>query len=164
MEGVTDDTFLYNRHMRLSSPGFTPDALIPVRYTCDGINISPPLRWDEVPEDAQSFALVVKDVDAPGEWIHWLVCNIPVKSRLIPEGGPVPRGSREVRNDFGRQAYGGPCPNTGEHRYSFTLYALNVEHLPTRIRKENFIELCRQHAIDKVVLIARYRAGGPVSI
>ena len=119
--------------MRLTSAAFSDNAIIPMKHTCDDLDIPPPLHWEDVPEGTQSLALTLIDPDAPLSWIHWLVYNIPADAHRIPEGGPVPTGSIEVRNDFGKEAYGGPCPPSGEHRYYFTLYALDSKDLPIRI-------------------------------
>ena len=146
--------------MRLTSTAFFDKGTIPTKHTCDSLDVSPPLRWDEVQEGTKSFALTV--TEASTERIHWLVCNIPAEARFIPEGGPVPRSAREVPNDFGKQAYAGPCPRAGEHRYYFTLYALDTEHLPAGVKKHNFIQLCREHMIEKAELMGRYSAGGPI--
>ena len=148
--------------MRLISPAFVSEQMIPVKHTVDGLDISPPLLWDEVPEETKSFALALIDLDVPGGWKHWLVCNIRAHTRYLSQGGPVPRGAREIPNDFGKQAYGGPCPPTGEHRYAFTLYALDTQYLPSRIRRENFLELCCVHEIETVEVFCRYRTGGPL--
>ena len=146
--------------MRLTSAAFSDNDIIPMKHTCDDLGVSPPLHWEGVPEEAQSLALTVIDPDAPLSWIHWLVYNIPTDAHLILEGGPVPTGAIEVRNDFGKESYGGPCPPSGEHRYYFTLYALDSKDL--QMRKENFVELCKKHAIDKAELLGRYSRGGPM--
>ncbi len=143
--------------MRVTSPTFPAGGAIPMKHTCDGLDVSPALRWEEVPEGTKSFALTVTDPDAPMEWIHWLVCDLPPDVRMISEGGPVPTGAKEIRNDFGKEAYGGPCPPSGTHRYYFTLYALDTEHLLAR--KENFLELCKKHLIEKAELMGRYQRG-----
>jgi hypothetical protein len=60
--------------MRLASPAFADGEPIPARYTCDGDNVSPELRWFEVPGDSVRLALICKDSDAPGgTFTHWLV-------------------------------------------------------------------------------------------
>ena len=151
------DFAVYNGLVRVTSTAFLEGGTIPIKHTCDGIDLSPPLRWEDAPEGTKSFALAVTDPDAPMEWMHWLVCDIPADARLIPEGGPIPIGAKETRNDFGKEAYGGPCPPSGEHHYHFTLYALDTGHLLAR--KENFVELCRKHMIEKAELIGLYWRG-----
>ena len=115
----------------VSSGAFARDGQIPVVYTCDGANISPPLSWGPVPEGTSSIAILVSDPDAPGgTFIHWVAYNIPPGTREIAAGAPkntvLPAGSVQGANDFGRQAYGGPCPPPGKpHHYHFTVYALD---------------------------------------
>jgi Raf kinase inhibitor-like YbhB/YbcL family protein len=113
--------------MQLSSPAFAAGEVIPQKYTCDGNNISPPLEWNGVPENARSLVLIVDDPDAPrGTWSHWVVANIDPSTTSLPEGGPLPQQAREGRNDFRKHGYGGPCPPPGSaHRYFFHLYALD---------------------------------------
>ena len=116
--------------IRLWSPAFEQGGQIPRRHTCDGEDLSPPLRWDGVPEGAASLALVVDDPDAPrGTWVHWVLYDLEPTLDGLAEGVPgdevLPGGARQGRNDFRRVGYGGPCPPPdGAHRYVFTLHAL----------------------------------------
>src|SRR5215475_10613210 len=72
----------------LSSTAFADGEAIPMKYTCDGENASPPLRWDGPPQ-AQSFVLIVDDPDAPGgTFTHWMLYDIPGSQRELPEGSP----------------------------------------------------------------------------
>ncbi|RMF40138.1 MAG: YbhB/YbcL family Raf kinase inhibitor-like protein [Anaerolineae bacterium] len=116
--------------MRVWSEAFPDGGTIPVQYTCDGDDISPPLQWNDVPEGTRSFVLIADDPDAPsGRWVHWVVYDIPADLRAIPEAAPATLGVTGY-NDFRRTAYGGPCPPRGPaHRYFFTLYALDVDSL-----------------------------------
>ncbi|HEX2194570.1 MAG TPA: YbhB/YbcL family Raf kinase inhibitor-like protein [Candidatus Limnocylindria bacterium] len=108
--------------MRLTSPAFSDGKLIPADHTCDGKDASPPLAWDDVPEETQSFALLVTDSDAD-DFVHWLLTDIPADVRELPEGRGDEMGTPSS-NHFGRSGWGGPCPPSGQHRYVFTLYAL----------------------------------------
>lgn len=116
--------------MRLVSGAFEPGGAIPRYYTADGPNMSPPLKWGGVPEGTGSMVLLCNDPDAPrGDWVHWVVFNIPPDIRELPEGlshlGRLQNGAYQGLNDFGTTGYGGPSPPTGEHRYYFRLYALD---------------------------------------
>ena len=143
--------------MHLKSEDFTNNSRIPSRFTCDGENISPKLTWENVPVGTKSFAITVIDPDAPGgEFIHWLICDIPGNIRSI-DRGKVPPEAKEFMNDAGRPGYTGPCPpRSSTHRYIFTIYALDVENLAD-ISKENFREVVWIHALDKAVLVGLYQ-------
>jgi Raf kinase inhibitor-like YbhB/YbcL family protein len=121
--------------LRLESASFAHQGVIPVRYTCDGDDLSPALSWRDVPGGTRSLALVVDDPDAPDPaapqrtWVHWVLYDIPADATGIPEGATawdMPPGTRQGRNDWGRTGYGGPCPPIGSHRYFHKLYALDV--------------------------------------
>jgi hypothetical protein len=109
----------------VSSPAFAAGAAIPQRFTCDGDNRSPPLRWSGVPAGTVEAALVVDDPDAPrGTYVHWVVVGVDPASTELAEGSD-PAGARQVRNSAGKAAYTGPCPPGGPaHHYRFTVYAL----------------------------------------
>ena len=117
--------------MGISSPAFEYGGVIPVKYTCEGEDIAPELKWTDAPEGTVSFALIVDDPDAPsGTFTHWVVYNIPNAIIDFPEGVRVHTeqtdGAVTGKNDFGRTGYGGPCPPKGsKHRYNFTIYALD---------------------------------------
>ena len=112
----------------LRSDCFKDGERIPVRFTCDGIDISPHLAWFNVPLGTVELALEMHDPDAPvsGGWTHWIVFNISPDVTSI-EIDSVPEGSKQARNSFGRAPYGGPCPPSGTHGYIFTLYALDIQ-------------------------------------
>jgi Raf kinase inhibitor-like YbhB/YbcL family protein len=109
----------------ISSPAFTAGSPIPVRFTCDGDNLSPPLGWSGVPAGTVEVALVVDDPDAPrGTYIHWIVVGLDPATTKLAEA-TVPPGVRQVHNSAGKAAYTGPCPPGGPaHHYRFTIYAL----------------------------------------
>ncbi len=109
--------------MRLTSPAFGDGDPIPAQYTCDGEDLSPPLTWDDVPDGTAAFVLLAEDPDA-GDFVHWLLTDVPGDARELPEGEGDAIGM-PGRNGFGRTGWGGPCPPSGEHRYVFTLYALS---------------------------------------
>ena len=115
--------------LQLTSDAFKDGQPIPAQYTCDGADQTPALQWSDPPAGTKSFALVIDDPDAPsGTFRHWGVLDIPASSRSI---GGDQRADTEVRNDFGKPGYGGPCPPKGHgpHHYHFKLFALDVESL-----------------------------------
>jgi len=131
--------------LSLTSPAFTDGGAIPRKYSCDDENISPPLTWGPAPTDTATWVLIAEDIDAR-LWVHWLIVNLPADVLSLAEGasGHVPEGAVEGSTDFGPAVYGGPCPPSGEHRYSFTLYALGerlalgAEITATQIRASMF--------------------------
>jgi len=117
--------------LSLLSPVFQEGEDIPITYTCDGQDISPPLMWSEPSPETQSFALIMDDPDAPGGvFTHWLLFNLPTDNRELPEAVPthneLANGALQGTNGFGTIGYGGPCPPAGPaHHYRFTIYALD---------------------------------------
>jgi Raf kinase inhibitor-like YbhB/YbcL family protein len=140
--------------VKLWSDDFKNGEPIPDKCVYRKDNLSPHLAWNDVPEGTKSFALICNDPDAPvGDWIHWLVYNIPPDTRGIPSGGSVP-GLQE-QNDFSDKKWGGPAPPSGTHRYFFTLYALKVTNMQS-VTKRNFREMCEQHKIESTQTMGTY--------
>jgi Raf kinase inhibitor-like YbhB/YbcL family protein len=109
----------------LESSAFVHAQPIPSRHTCDGEDLSPPLRWANVPDGTRSLALLVDDPDAPsGVFTHWVAWGLDPDAGGLGEGEAAPA---EGRNDFGTGGFRGPCPppGHGRHRYVFRLYALD---------------------------------------
>jgi hypothetical protein len=117
--------------IHLTSSAFAEGQSIPIVYTCDGEDQSPPLAWSNLPTNTESLVLICDDPDAPmGTWVHWLVYNIPPDIKGLSAGIPNAEilhiGAQQGKNDFRRIGYGGPCPPRGNrHRYHFKLYALD---------------------------------------
>ncbi|MDJ0806139.1 MAG: YbhB/YbcL family Raf kinase inhibitor-like protein [Gammaproteobacteria bacterium] len=150
--------------LTLSSPAFAPYSPIDSRYTCEGEDVSPPLVWSGIPDDARSLALVLDDPDAPGSgWVHWLLYNLPPQLTGLPEAVnavELPERALEGLNDWRRTGYGGPCPPSGRHRYFFTLYALDCVlpdlGRPTKNRLERAMD---GHLLAKGELMGTYSRG-----
>ena len=107
---------------------FSDGAAIPIRYSCDGDNVSPALTWSGVPAGTASLALVVDDPDAPGgTYVHWVLFAVPPSVTSLAEGA-VAAGARQARNSAGHSRYDGPCPPRGKpHHYRFKVYALSEQ-------------------------------------
>ncbi|WP_221939071.1 YbhB/YbcL family Raf kinase inhibitor-like protein [Mycobacterium sp. KBS0706] len=149
--------------MHLTSPAFGNGDRIPERFSCDGLDQSPPLAWSEEPKGTHSFALFCDDPDAPGgTFHHWAVYDIPVSTHELSEGFPRTPTAGLVRqgvNDFGKVGYGGACPPRGHgpHHYHFKLMALDVGHLPVRGSHCRDIEAAaRTHALAEIDLVGIY--------
>ncbi len=109
-----------------------PFDSFPKKYTCDGMDISPPVEISGV-KGAKSLAIIMDDPDAPlGVFTHWVIWNIPANTTTIPEGIPAaseiskPIKAVQGKNDFGKIGYAGPCPPSGVHRYRVKVYALDT--------------------------------------
>jgi len=118
--------------MQLTSSAFKEGQPIPRQYTCDGVNISPPLEWSGVPKTAKTITIIADDPDAPsGTWVHWVVYDLPAENIGLVENLPATEnlkaGGFQGMNDFRKIGYGGPCPPSGTHRYFFKVYALDLE-------------------------------------
>lgn len=154
--------------IQITSDAFQNGEPIPRRHTCDGEDLSPPLRWTGVPEGTQSLVLIADDPDAPaGTWVHWVLFNIPPEMEGLPEGVPPTEtfddGRRHGTTDFRRPGYGGPCPPPGRpHRYFFRLYALDSRlDLPPGARRAQVDQAMAGHVLDQGELMGTYgRSGG----
>jgi Raf kinase inhibitor-like YbhB/YbcL family protein len=136
---------------------------MPKTYTCQGRDVSPPLAIAGVPAGAKSLALLMDDPDAPDPaapkmvWDHWVVFNIPPGTNEIPEGG-VPSGSVVGKNSWPKNAYGGPCPPIGTHRYFFKLYALGTTlPLGPDATKKDVERAMQGHVLEKAELVGLYK-------
>ena len=150
--------------MRLTSPAFQSDAEMPRKYTCDGEDLSPPLRWENLPAGTKAFALIAEDPDAPGgTWIHWLLYDLPAQTKELTEDVSktevIAVGGKQGINDFGKLGYGGPCPPPGSaHRYYFRLYALDAEtNLKPRAVKQQLLDALKVRVLGAAELMGRYK-------
>ena len=149
----------------LSSTAFDSGGAIPTRYTCDGMDVSPPLRWSNVPEGTRSLALVADDPDAPGgTFVHWVIYDLPPDARRLPEAVPkrqtLPGGAAQGVNGAGGVGYMGPCPPSGTHRYFFRVYALDTElDLGGGATREGLASAMREHVLAGGRLMGTYGRG-----
>lgn len=156
---------------QITSPAFGHNQMIPVKYTCQGEDINPPLVIENIPRGTGSLILIMDDPDAPmGTWVHWTVWNItphtgeipensiPKRAPWDPESPMTPLPAMEGMTDFGKPGYGGPCPPSGTHRYFFKLYALDArlafQGTPSRQELEKAMQ---GHILDKAELIGLYQ-------
>ena len=135
-------------------PAFEYGSKIPVEYTCDGEDISIPLRINDIPEDTKSLLIIMYDPDAPlGTFYHWILYNVPPDTLEIPEDipkTPITDYGMQGRNDFGKIGYGGPCPpkGHGSHRYFFVVVALDIElDLPPGASLSDIVNAAKDHVL-----------------
>jgi Raf kinase inhibitor-like YbhB/YbcL family protein len=150
----------------IRSPSFTDGGSIPIRHTCEGADVSPPLEWAGLPAGTRSLALVVDDPDAPDPkaprmtWVHWVLYDLPPSATALAEAvarDALPAGTHQGVNDWKRTGYGGPCPPIGRHRYFFKLYALDVAlgdlGAPTKARLEAAM---KGHVLGEARVVGTY--------
>jgi len=148
--------------MKLTSTAFSEGGMIPAQYTCNGPDVSPPLSWEDLPEQIKSLALIADDPDAPvGTWVHWVLYNLPADSRELQEDLPktkvLPNGAMQGTNDFRKIGYGGPCPPGGTHRYFFKLYALDeLVDLNPGARKKDLLDAMKGHILAECQLMGKF--------
>src|SRR4030042_640430 len=157
-----------NTGFAITSSAFAEGAEIPVKYSCDGQNISPPLDWSQEPAGTASFALIVEDSDAPiKNFTHWVIFNLPPDASSLPEAVPKDDklasgalqgkiGSGGIGYPFG---YFGPCPPKGyPHHYRFTLYALDTSlDLAAGASKEQVLQAMEGHILAQGQLVGLYQ-------
>jgi hypothetical protein len=148
--------------MHIFSPVFLNGKSIPSKYTCEGENCSPPLEWRDVPARAVSLALLMDDPDVPlslradGMYDHWVVFNIPPKTKMFKEGASPP--GVEGKNTGGKNGYYGPCPPDREHRYFFKLYALDkMLDLKAGVSKKEVEMAMHGHVLAEATLLGLYK-------
>jgi hypothetical protein len=151
----------------IQSKSFMHKEMIPIRYTCDGQDKSPPLEWSGIPAEAKSLVLIVDDPDAPDPaapkmtWVHWVLYNIPADTQGLEEhisSASLPVGTKEGINNWGRKGYGGPCPPIGKHRYFFKLYALDT--VLADLKQPNKVQVKQAfegHILAKAELVGMYQ-------
>jgi len=149
--------------IKLTSASFKEGQPIPRTYTCDGVNISPPLEWGGVAKTAKTLAIVVDDPDAPGgTWVHWVLYNLPADNIGLVENLPATEklaaGGFQGTNDFEKIGYGGPCPPSGTHHYFFKIYALDSE-LPLKAgaTRAEVMKAMAGHIVLQGQLMGTYR-------
>jgi Raf kinase inhibitor-like YbhB/YbcL family protein len=156
--------------LSLTSAAFRNGEKIPSKYTCEGEDISPPLAFAGVPENAKSLVLIVDDPDAPDPkapkrvWAHWLVYNLPPDITGLPEDASrkaMPKGAVMGISDRRERGYHGPCPPIGRHRYCHKLYALDTTLPDEPLTKAELEAAIEGHVIAEASLMGTYQKGDP---
>jgi len=141
--------------LRVRSVAFSHGGQIPLKYTCEGENVNPPLEISDLPENTRSLALIVEDPDAPrGVYDHWIAWNIPPNETIAENS----RHGISGKNSFGNTGYGGPCPPSGSHRYFFKVYALDSElNIQAGSDKKTLEDAMKDHVLASGELMAHYQ-------
>ncbi len=149
--------------LEIYTPSFKNNSGIPEKYTCDGEDISPPIKWKGTIKGVKSWAVVCHDPDAPaGDWVHWVIYNIPPHATSLPEGVPkkykLSDGSKQGVNDFNKTGYNGPCPPPGNpHRYVFELFAVKSRIKPKKnMSMKELLRFLKDKTLAKAELIGLY--------
>ena len=148
----------------LTSAAFADGQPIPVKYTADALDISPPLAWSNAPAGAKSFALIADDPDAPaGTWVHWVIYDLRPAIKSLGEDqfkvAQFKDGAKQGLNDFKKTGYNGPAPPPGKaHRYYFKLYALNMmTGLAPNATKADLLKAMDGHVLGEGKLMGTYQ-------
>ncbi len=157
-------TYSSGKGFYVFSNSFKENSPIPLKFTCQGNDISPEISWGNIPKGTKSFALVMEDPDAPfGTFVHWVIYNIPgdyvgLKENVKKEEH-IENGIAQGINDFGKTGYGGPCPPPGRaHRYFIKLYALDENlNLPAGLRANELMEKIKGHILSKTTYFGLYQ-------
>jgi len=132
------------------------------KYTCDDVDVSPPLEWKNVPAGTKSFAIICETPDAPtGNWVQWVIYDIPADITSLPQSvaktAQLDFGARQGKNDFDQLGYAGPCLPAGEHRFFFRVYALDgPTNLKAGAKKEELVEAMKGHILAEGALMGVY--------
>ena len=142
------------KDLMVSSSAFEDGGNIPSKYTCEGEDINPSLKIDNIPEGAKILAIIVEDPDAPnGTFDHWIAWNIPVANEI----GENKKAGVNGTNSANKTGYYGPCPPSGIHRYFFYLFALDTKlDLKEGATKQQLKDAMKQHVLAIGVLMGRY--------
>lgn len=117
----------------LTSPQFEQDGTIPSEHHRQGDNTMPELNWTGAPANAQSFAVLFRDLDFMMGFRHSAIWNISADATGTPFDPdhvampPDVPGAVQCRNWFGEFGYGGP--GSQSNTYEFEVYALDVADL-----------------------------------
>ncbi len=149
--------------MRLTSKAFHDGDEIPMKYTVEGLDISPPLTWSGIPAGTHSLALIVEDPDAPDPaapatvpWVHWVVSDLPPHLDGLPEDVRSLRHGHIGVNDWQNSAWNGPSPPKGTHRYVFRLFAVDRTLDLDRPSKRELEFAMKGHVIADATLMGTY--------
>jgi hypothetical protein len=160
----TNPSKVMSLSITITSTAFSEGQPIPAKYSCEGSDASPPLKWTNAPATTKSFALIADDPDAPvGTWVHWVLYDLPPNTTGLPEGVAktqfIAGNAKQGLNSWPRLGYGGPCPPPGKpHRYFFKLYALDTMlDLKPGVTKKDLLKAMESHILAEGQLMGTYQ-------
>lgn len=152
--------------LTVQTEAFSPGETIPEKYTGEGEDISPPIRWSDVPDGTKELALIMDDPDAPNTtWVHWVLYRIPADVTELEAGIPTnkeletPAGALQGTNSWDNIGYGGPMPPPGHgtHHYHFKVYALAAPvELAAGATKEQLLGAMEGHILAQGEVMGTY--------
>jgi Raf kinase inhibitor-like YbhB/YbcL family protein len=138
------------------SPAFGANGAIPIQFSADGDNVPPPLEWERIPEGTQSIAIIVEDPDAPTRvFTHWIVVGIPPAAGSFDAAIP-PESVAYGKNDHGSLGWYGPNPASGQHRYFFKVFALDVNLDKEGMSKQDLYAAMKGHILARGELVGTF--------
>jgi len=150
--------------LTVASTAFVMGAALPIKFTGFGADVSPPLAWSAAPSGTVSLVVLCDDPDAPaGDWVHWVLFNLPADTRELKEGVPpqpkLPNGAVQGLNDFGAAGWRGPTPPPGKpHRYVFKVCALDTRLvLGPAARKKDVEQAMAGHLLAQGRLVGTFQ-------
>jgi Raf kinase inhibitor-like YbhB/YbcL family protein len=156
-----------DRAINITSDGFANGESIPATYSAYGEDASPPLRFENVPADAKTLAIIMEDPDAaePKPFIHWIAWNVPAEKSLrtgVPATGKVRelKNTIQGRNSRGNVGYFGPKPPVGDspHHYHFQVFALDTAiDLAQGSDKQAFLKAIDGHVLAKGEIVGTFQ-------
>ena len=148
-------TLTLKKTLSVTSAAFSNNGDIPLKYTCEGEGINPPLDISDIPDGTKSLALIVDDPDAPhGTFDHWIMWNIAPDSQIKEDSAPGKQGL----NGKKEKKYYGPCPPSGTHHYHFKVFALDTEfELPEEADKSALLKAMEGHIIGQGEIVGLYK-------
>ena len=147
----------------VTSDAFKDGEAIPVKYSCDGINVSPQIAWTPGPEGTEFYVLLMDDIDAPDKvFSHWILYNIPAKVTDLHDGistnGILDTGAIQGRNDMTKLGYYGPCPgDQNTHHYIFTVYAVDAFFQMPAGWRQDVVDALEGHILAQGQLTGTYK-------
>lgn len=148
--------FTAKNELLVTSSAFANNEMIPSQYTCEGHEMSPPLKLGNIPPRTQTIAIIVHDPDAPmkGGFTHWVIWNLPVRED-VPENFA---GGHAGMNSGKKMGYAGMCPPTGTHHYHFKVYALDTKlDMPDNTDKAALEKAIKGHILAQGELVGLYK-------